>query len=115
MIALDDRTLVALGLKSFASGWTPVICFTLFAIALMAVSAAWTGHLAHIAADLKQHPRKLIFWTSLATLYPVWALVQQGIVFATLHGLRISLPSEMLPWTPAITAMFFAAAHAPNY
>jgi hypothetical protein len=112
---LNDQNMTALGLKSFASGWLSVALFMLFAAALMLASAGWTGHLRRVVSDLRRHPRKLVFWSSLMALYPAWAFVQQGIVFAALLGLREALPPGLLPWAPAITAMIFAAIHLPNY
>lgn len=115
MLPIDDRLLTALGLKSFASGWPSALLLTLASAVLMLASAAWTGHLQVVLDQWRQRPRRAMFWVVLGILYPVWAFVQQGVVFLALYGLRSVLPPEWLPWAPALTALFFAAVHLPNY
>ena len=107
--------LTAIGVQSFQSGWLSAILLTVVSAFLMFAAAAWTGHLAAVGAEMRANPRKLVFWITLCVLYPVWAFVQQGVVFLSLYGLRQVLPPETLPWAPAIAALFFAAVHLPNY
>lgn len=115
MNGLDDRTLSALGLKSFASGWRSMAALVAAAALVMLASAAWTGHLGALARDVRRRPRVLVFWGALLLLYPLWGFVQQGAVFGFLHALRLWLPPQALAWAPGITALAFAALHVPNY